>query len=63
MKNLAYILEIIWLILSVLCLLIAIYTIVSPKTEVNYMFMLLSVVAFLMFLLRRFKRLKASSNQ
>lgn len=58
MKKLAYILELIWLFLAMLCLAIGIYSLIATKVEANYMFFVLSIVAFLMFLLRRNKRLK-----
>lgn len=58
MKKLAYALEITWLVLSILCLAIAIYSIISQKA--NYMFFILSIVSFFMFQLRRRRRLRNS---
>jgi len=58
MKNLAYILELIWLSLAVICLGIGSYSLFSSKAESNYIFFVLSVIAFLMYLLRRNRRLK-----
>ncbi len=60
MKKLAYILEMTWLSLSAICLAIALYTFIFPRIKANSMFLVLSIVAFLMYLMRRSRRLKQS---
>jgi len=60
MNKLAYILEVTWLVLSILCLVIALYTVFSPKSENNYMFFLLSIISFLMYQVRKGRRVKRS---
>ncbi|MDD2550347.1 MAG: hypothetical protein PHD00_09675 [Bacteroidales bacterium] len=62
MNALPKILEIIWVILGLACLALGINATIKFGIENSYMFYILSVVAFGMFLLRRFRR-KSSSNK
>ncbi|MDD2279095.1 MAG: hypothetical protein PHD06_01650 [Bacteroidales bacterium] len=62
MSKLAVVLEIIWLILAFICVGFGIYITVKVGFNQSYMFFILSVVALLMYTLRRHKRKQASSN-
>ncbi|MDY0200053.1 MAG: hypothetical protein WC951_05190 [Bacteroidales bacterium] len=63
MKALPKVLEIIWLVLAVACLVLAINSTSKFGIENSYIFYILSVVALGMFLLRRFRRKSLSNNK
>lgn len=56
-------LEIIWLILAVICLGLGIHSTIGKGLNESYMFFILTLVALLMFALRRYRRKSLSSNQ
>ncbi len=59
-NNLPKILEIIWLITSLLCLLTAIHQTIYEGITKSYIFFIFAIVAFLMYLIRKHTR---KSNQ
>ncbi|MDX9770730.1 MAG: hypothetical protein RBT19_10215 [Tenuifilaceae bacterium] len=63
MNSIHKVLEYIWLILSVICLVLAIHATLKIGFAQSYMFFILAVVALLMFFLRRFRRKSNESNQ
>lgn len=58
MNKLPVILEYIWAALAVLCLILGIHSSIKLGFGVSYMYFALSVLALIMFLVRRWKRLK-----
>ena len=57
-NKLAYILEIIWLVVTVLCLAMAIHSTVIHGIKQSYIKFAFALLGFLMYLIRRNKRLK-----
>lgn len=62
MNKLPIILEYIWLALSVFCLVLGIHSTIKFGLSVSYMFFALTVLAFIMFIIRRYKRLKSPNR-
>ncbi|MDD3567504.1 MAG: hypothetical protein PHT92_03800 [Bacteroidales bacterium] len=63
MNSIHKVLEYIWLILSVVCLGMAIHATLKVGFGQSYMFYILAVVALLMFFLRRSRRKANESKQ
>lgn len=63
MNKLAYILELIWLGLSVFCLGVGFWATYKSGFAISYMFFVLAAVALLMYLFRRSRRKKMESQQ
>ncbi|HBF88383.1 MAG TPA: hypothetical protein DDX39_07035 [Bacteroidales bacterium] len=61
-KAFSYIVEIVWLIISIISFLIAIYETYLAGISESYMFFIVTIVALIMFLFRRFLRLNHKNN-
>ena len=62
MNKLPVILEYIWAALAVFCLILGIHSTIKLGIGFSYMYFVLSVLALIMFLIRRWKRLKDSGR-
>lgn len=58
MKGIAYILEMIWLVLTIFCLALGIYETVRNGLASSYILFLLALLAGLMYFIRRGRRKK-----
>ncbi|HDP54872.1 MAG TPA: hypothetical protein ENN24_04205 [Bacteroidetes bacterium] len=63
MSKLAIAMEVIWILLALICLAFGVYSTLNVGFDRSYMFFILTVVATLMYALRRYKRKQLSSNQ
>jgi hypothetical protein len=63
MNKLTYIIEIVWLVLAIFCLAMGTYASIRIGFDQSYMFYILSVMALLMYLLRRYRRLKGPGRE
>lgn len=63
MSKLAVVMEVIWIILALICIGFGVYSTLKVGFSQSYMFFILSIVAVLMFMLRRYKRKQLTSNQ
>ncbi|HPD94326.1 MAG: hypothetical protein H6537_02310 [Bacteroidales bacterium] len=62
MNKVTFILELIWLGLAIACLGLGIHSTLKFGFSISYMFYILAVVAFLMYLLRRYRRKKIENQ-
>jgi len=63
MNKLAFILELIWLALSLFCLGLGIWATSNTGFSKSYMFFVLAVIALLMYFLRRSRRKRMENQQ
>jgi membrane protein implicated in regulation of membrane protease activity len=63
MSKIPMALEAIWLVLALLCMAIGIHSTIKIGIAQSYMFFILSAVAVLMYLLRRYRRKNYSSDK
>ncbi|MEW5845754.1 MAG: hypothetical protein AB1777_05740 [Bacteroidota bacterium] len=63
MNKLAFILELIWLALSLFCLGLGIWATAKSGFSSSYMFFVLAVIALLMYFLRRSRRKRLENQQ